>query len=86
MQLTLELSRALIGFPRHLSQHPGGIIITRGRLDELCPVENAAMAERTLIAWDKDDIEALGMPPDLSAACPRSAHAAHAVACKAVRG
>jgi error-prone DNA polymerase len=61
LRLTLALSRELIGFPRHLSQHPGGFIITRGRLDEMAPVENAAMAERTLIPWDKDDIESMGM-------------------------
>ncbi len=57
----LELSRELIGFPRHLSQHPGGFLIARGRLDELVPIENASMEDRTVISWDKDDIEALGM-------------------------
>jgi error-prone DNA polymerase len=61
LQLCLDLSRQLIGFPRHLSQHPGGFLITRGRLDELCTIENAAMEERTIISWDKDDIESLGM-------------------------
>jgi error-prone DNA polymerase len=61
LQLALELSRELIGFPRHLSQHPGGFIITRGRLDELCPIENAAMEDRTLICWDQDDIDDLRM-------------------------
>jgi error-prone DNA polymerase len=61
LSLCLELSRELIGFPRHLSQHPGGFIIARDRLDELVPVENASMEERTVISWDKDDIEALGM-------------------------
>jgi len=59
--LCLDLSRELIGFPRHLSQHPGGFLIARGRLDELVPIENAAMEERTIVSWDKDDIEALGM-------------------------
>ena len=61
LHLCLELSRELIGFPRHLSQHPGGFLIARGRLDELVPIENAAMEERTIVSWDKDDIEALGM-------------------------
>jgi len=57
----LALARELTGFPRHLSQHVGGFVITRGRLDELCPVENAAMADRTVIEWDKDDLDALGI-------------------------
>jgi len=57
----LELTDALIGFPRHLSQHVGGFVISRGRLAELVPVENAAMPERTVIQWDKDDLEALGL-------------------------
>ena len=57
----LELSDALIGFPRHLSQHVGGFVISRGRLAELVPAENAAMPERTVIQWDKDDLEALGL-------------------------
>ncbi|MFM9976140.1 MAG: error-prone DNA polymerase, partial [Beijerinckiaceae bacterium] len=51
--------RRLIGFPRHLSQHVGGFVLTRGRLDELVPVGKAAMADRTFIEWDKDDIDAL---------------------------
>ena len=58
---TIELIGEIIGFPRHLSQHVGGFIITRGRLDELCPIENAAMENRTVIEWDKDDIDALGI-------------------------
>ena len=58
---TLDLAQQIIGFPRHLSQHVGGFVITKGRLDELCPIENAAMEDRTVIEWDKDDIEALGM-------------------------
>ena len=58
---TLGLARALIGFPRHLSQHVGGFVITRGRLDEVVPVANAAMAERTVVEWDKDDLDALGI-------------------------
>ncbi|MBT3069277.1 error-prone DNA polymerase [Rhodomicrobium sp. Az07] len=61
LMLCLELTRELIGFPRHLSQHPGGFLIARGRLDELVPIENAAMEDRTIVSWDKDDIEALGM-------------------------
>ncbi|MEZ5788615.1 MAG: OB-fold nucleic acid binding domain-containing protein [Xanthobacteraceae bacterium] len=55
----LALTRELIGFPRHLSQHVGGFVITRGRLDELVPIENAAMADRTVIEWDKDDLDTL---------------------------
>ncbi len=51
----------LMGFPRHLSQHVGGFVIARGLLTELAPVENAAMPGRTLIQWDKDDLEALGL-------------------------
>ncbi|MBK0399422.1 error-prone DNA polymerase [Limibaculum sp. M0105] len=58
---TLGLVEEIIGFPRHLSQHVGGFVITAGRLDELVPVENAAMEERTVIGWDKDDIDALGI-------------------------
>ena len=59
LRLTLELSRELIGFPRHLSQHPGGFVLTEDRLDELVPIEPAAMANRQVIEWDKDDIDAL---------------------------
>ena len=61
LQLTLELTKEITGFPRHLSQHVGGFVITRGRLDEFCPIENAAMEDRTVIEWDKDDIDVLGM-------------------------
>ncbi len=57
----LALARELIGFPRHLSQHVGGFVITRGRLDEVVPIENAAMEARTVIEWDKDDLDALGI-------------------------
>ncbi len=57
----LKYARELIGFPRHLSQHVGGFVITHGRLDEVVPVMNAAMADRTTIEWDKDDLEALGL-------------------------
>jgi error-prone DNA polymerase len=58
---TMCLGRELIGFPRHLSQHVGGFVITRGLLSELVPIENAAMPERTVIEWDKDDLDALGI-------------------------
>ena len=59
--LALELIGEIIGFPRHLSQHVGGFIITEGRLDELVPIENASMEDRTVICWDKDDIDTLGI-------------------------
>jgi len=61
LRQTMELTHEIIGFPRHLSQHVGGFVITAGRLDEMCPVENAAMADRTIIEWDKDDIDKIGM-------------------------
>ena len=57
--LTLELARQLIGTPRHLSQHPGGFVLTRDRLDDLVPIEPAAMVDRRVIEWEKDDIEEL---------------------------
>lgn len=57
----LALVNQLRGFPRHLSQHVGGFVISAGPLAELVPVENAAMPERTVIQWDKDDLEALGL-------------------------
>jgi len=57
----LQAAAALVGFPRHLSQHVGGFVISRGPLAELVPVENAAMPERTVIQWDKDDLEVLGL-------------------------
>ena len=59
LQLAIDLARALIGTPRHLSQHPGGFVLTQDRLDELVPIEPAAMADRQVIEWDKDDIDAL---------------------------
>jgi error-prone DNA polymerase len=59
LRLTLELARQLIGTPRHLSQHPGGFVLTLDRLDEMVPVEPAAMDNRQVIEWDKDDIDAL---------------------------
>ncbi|WP_417692963.1 error-prone DNA polymerase [Roseibium sp.] len=61
LALTMRLIEEIIGFPRYLSQHVGGFVITRGRLDELCPIENAAMEGRTVIEWDKDDIDTLGI-------------------------
>ena len=60
-RLWTELTEALIGFPRHLSQHPGGFVIAREDLSQLVPVENAAMEGRSVIQWDKDDLDALGL-------------------------
>ncbi len=57
----VDLATELIGFPRHLSQHVGGFVITRGPLAELVPIENAAMPGRTVIEWNKDDLDALGL-------------------------
>jgi error-prone DNA polymerase len=57
----VDMAGRIMGFPRHLSQHVGGFILTRGRLDELVPIGNAAMADRTFIEWDKDDIDELGL-------------------------
>jgi error-prone DNA polymerase len=57
----IALTAEILGFPRHLSQHVGGFVIARGRLDELVPIENAAMPDRTVIEWDKDDLDALGL-------------------------
>jgi len=59
MRHLVELVTTLIGFPRHLSQHVGGFVISRGPLAELVPIENAAMPERSVIQWDKDDLDAL---------------------------
>jgi len=61
MRLVIEHAKAIQDFPRHLSQHVGGFVITRGPLCELVPIENAAMEGRTVIEWDKDDIDALGI-------------------------
>jgi len=61
LALALALAREIEGFPRHLSQHVGGFVITRGPLHELSPIANAAMADRTTIEWDKDDLDALGI-------------------------
>jgi len=57
----VRLASEIQGFPRHLSQHVGGFVITRGPLCEMVPIENAAMEERTVIEWDKDDVDAMGM-------------------------
>lgn len=59
LRLALELAQQLVGTPRHLSQHPGGFVLTRDRLDELVPIEPAAMEDRQIIEWDKDDIDIL---------------------------
>ena len=57
----LAIANAIRGFPRHLSQHTGGFVIARDKLSRLVPVENAAMQDRTVIQWDKDDLDALGL-------------------------
>ncbi|WMT92927.1 error-prone DNA polymerase [Pelagibacterium sp. H642] len=59
LRLTLDLARQLMGAPRHLSQHPGGFVLTHDRLDDLVPIEPAAMDDRQVIEWDKDDIDSL---------------------------
>ena len=61
IKLLTELVTEILGFPRHLSQHVGGFVISRGPLSELCPIENTAMPDRTCLQWDKDDIDALGL-------------------------
>jgi error-prone DNA polymerase len=61
IQRLIAVINVLVGFPRHLSQHVGGFVISRGPLSRLVPVENAAMKERSVIQWDKDDLEALGL-------------------------
>ena len=64
LRLALDLAAQLVGFPRHLSQHVGGFVITRGPLSELVPIENAAMEDRTVIEWDKDDLDRARHPED----------------------
>jgi error-prone DNA polymerase len=59
--MVMALAKEIGGFPRHLSQHVGGFVITRDRLDEVCPIMNAAMDDRTTVEWDKDDLDALGI-------------------------
>src|SRR5580698_6071085 len=61
IQMWAMLASQLLNFPRHLSQHSGGFVISRGKLTRLVPVENAAMADRSVIEWDKDDLESLGL-------------------------
>jgi error-prone DNA polymerase len=61
MRQILALAHEINGFPRHLSQHVGGFVITRRRLDEVMPIGNAAMDDRTFVEWDKDDLDALGI-------------------------
>ena len=69
----VRLAEALIGFPRHLSQHVGGFVLTERRLDETVPIANAAMDDRTFIEWDKDDIDH-ARHHEGRRACPRHAH------------
>jgi error-prone DNA polymerase len=57
----VDLTGQIMGLPRHLSQHPGGFVLTKGPLSRLVPIENASMPDRTVIQWDKDDIDALGL-------------------------
>lgn len=61
LKQVIELAGELLSFPRHLSQHVGGFVIARHRLSEWVPIENAAMVERTVIQWDKDDLDSLGL-------------------------
>ncbi|MDR5799010.1 MULTISPECIES: error-prone DNA polymerase [Caballeronia] len=61
IQQWAALASQLLNFPRHLSQHTGGFVIARGKLSRLVPIENAAMVDRSVIQWDKDDLEALGL-------------------------
>src|SRR5258706_6628671 len=61
VRLWVELTQQLIGFPRHLSQHPRGFVIARDQIEQLVPVENAAMPERSVVQWDKDDLDTLGL-------------------------
>jgi len=61
LDVWLDLSRQLQGFPRHLSQHVGGFVLTQGPLSRLVPIENAAMKDRSVIQWDKDDLDAMGL-------------------------
>jgi error-prone DNA polymerase len=71
IQQWANLASQLLNFPRHLSQHTGGFVIARGKLSRLVPIENAAMDHRSVIQWDKDDLEALGPPEDR---CARARH------------
>jgi error-prone DNA polymerase len=60
-RLWAALAETLMGFPRHLSQHPGGFVISRGKLSRYVPIENAAMADRSVVQWDKNDLDAIGL-------------------------
>jgi error-prone DNA polymerase len=57
----LHIANQVMGMPRHLSQHPGGFVLTKGPLSRMVPIENASMADRTVVQWDKDDLDALGL-------------------------
>src|SRR6185369_11100825 len=61
LRMLMALVGQLLGFPRHLSQHVGGFVISQGLLEEMVPIENAAMEDRTVIEWDKDDLDDLGL-------------------------
>jgi error-prone DNA polymerase len=61
VQQLLAITRQLLGFPRHLSQHPGGFVLTKGPLSRMVPIEAASMEDRTVIEWDKDDLDAMGL-------------------------
>ncbi len=61
VKLLLALTDDLLGFPRHLSQHVGGFLISRGPISRMVPIENAAMPDRTIVQWDKDDLDAMGL-------------------------
>ncbi|MDO9001873.1 MAG: error-prone DNA polymerase [Aquabacterium sp.] len=61
VQQLMVLTTQLLGFPRHLSQHTGGFVLTKGPLSRMVPIENAAMADRTVVQWDKDDLDAVGL-------------------------
>jgi error-prone DNA polymerase len=61
VQQLLHLTQQLLGFPRHLSQHTGGFVLTKGPLSRTVPIENASMPDRTVIEWDKDDLDAMGL-------------------------
>ncbi len=61
VQQLLHLTQQLMGFPRHLSQHTGGFVLTKGPLSRMVPIENASMPDRTVIEWDKDDLDAMGL-------------------------
>ena len=60
-ELFLNMTQQILGFPRHLSQHVGGFVISLGPISNLVPIENASMPDRTVIQWDKEDIESLGL-------------------------